>query len=97
MMFCKIDLLEKEYYWNTNLLLSALAPSAAFFNRFSGVDVLRMMNLFNTLVTALTVSEGQKIEHMLVKEMPLQINNEISVFNWLKAHYQPLVRKEPDA
>lgn len=94
MIFSKKDLLEKEYHWNTNLLFSALAPSAAFFNRFNGVDILRMINLFNTLVTTLTLSEGQKIERMLVKEMPLQVNDEISVFNWLKEHYKTAADKK---
>lgn len=96
MTFSKKDLLEEEYYWNTNLLLSALAPSASFFNRFNGVDVLRMINLFNTRVTSLTISEGQTIERMLVREMPLQVNDEISVFNWLKKHYRIVAEKGQD-
>ena len=93
MIFGKRDLQEKDYYWNTNFLLSALTPSAAFFNRFNGADILRMINLFNTLVITLTIPEGQRVERMLVREMPLQVNDELSVFNWLKDHYKPAAEK----
>lgn len=90
MIFFKRDLLETDYHWNTNMSSSVPVPSASFFNRFSGVDILHMINLFNNLIVSLTLLEGQKIESMLVNEMPLQINDEISVFNWLKTYYRPI-------
>ena len=94
MIFGRRDLRETDYYWNTNFLSSLLKPSAVFFNRFSGADIVRMINLFNTLVTNLSLREGQRVERMLVREMPLQVNDEISVFNWLKEHYKPDAKED---
>ena len=90
MIFIKENLLGKSYSWNPDSnkkMLTDQFPTRIRFDRFSGDCMLRMINLFNFLVARVTVAEGQSLEHKLVKELPLQLSSEISVFNWLKGKH----------
>ncbi len=90
MIFIKENLLGKSYSWNEDSnkkMLTDGFPTRNRFDRFSGDGMLRMINLFNFLVSRLTVKEGQRIENSIVKELPLQLSTELSVFNWLKGKH----------
>ncbi len=62
-------------------------PTRNKFDRFNGNCVLNIINIFNRLVTHLTVSEVQNIEMLIARELPLTLSSEVSVFNWLKEKF----------
>src|SRR5690349_11531092 len=89
MIFTKECLQGIEYNWvplSANILCDRF-PTRKGFDRQSGDSMLRMINLFNLLVSRLTLTEGHSIEQALAKELPSQLRSEMSVFNWLKHRY----------
>ena len=89
MIFSKESLQGSGYNWNplSSNLLSDRFPTRKSFDRLSGDSMLRMINLFNMLISKLTLAEGHSMELALTKELPLQLHSEVSVFNWLKHRY----------
>lgn len=89
MIFTKESLKGSNYSWhplNSNIL-SDRFPTRNSFDRLNGDCMLRMINLFNLLVSRLTVAEGHSMEQALAQELPTQFRSEMSVFNWLKHRY----------
>ena len=89
MIFTKESLQGKDYNWiplSANILSDGF-PTRKSFDRLSGDSMLRMINLFNLLISKLTLAEGHNMEQALTKELPSQLRSEVSVFNWLKHRY----------
>jgi hypothetical protein len=89
MIFTKDSLQGSDYNWfplSANIL-SDRFPTRKGFDRLSGDSMLRMINLFNLLISRLTLAEGRSMELALTKEFPLELRSEVSVFNWLKHRY----------
>lgn len=89
MIFTKESLLGSSYSWfpDNSKLITDRFPTRKGFDRMSGDAMLRMINLFDLLVSKLTLAEGHSMERSLVKELPVQMASEMSVFNWLKHRY----------
>ena len=89
MIFTKESLQGSNYIWfplNASIL-SDHFPTRKGFDRLSGDSMLRMINLFNMLISRLTLTEGRSMEQSLAKELPVELRSEVSVFNWLKHRY----------
>jgi hypothetical protein len=87
MTFVKEFLLEDGYDWSfdrSNSTLQDVIPTRNRFDRFNGNSVLRMINMYNHLVARVTIRQGQQLELLIAKELPLVLSSEVSVFNWLK-------------
>ncbi len=90
MNFRKENLLRDNYSWSnegSTEFSKNSSPSRKLFDRCSGDCVLSMINMFDSLVAALTVADGQRIETLLLNELPFDVRSEMSVFNWLKEKY----------
>jgi len=89
MIFTKESLRGSSYNWIplSAHILSDRFPTRKSFDRLSGDSMLRMINLFNLLISRLTLAEGHSMEQALTLELPSQLRSEVSVFNWLKHRY----------
>jgi hypothetical protein len=84
MLFLK-EHLEGFYQWNSESEKSVFEgnPSRRVFNRWNGDQVLFIINLLlNDPDTA--ISEGKKIEKIIIDRLPIETKSELSVFNWLQ-------------
>ncbi len=89
MIFIKENLKGSNYNWFPASLekLADCFPTRKSFDRLNGDAILRMINLFNLLVTKLNLADGRSMELALAKELPPELLSEVSVFNWLKQRY----------
>ena len=62
-------------------------PDRRVFNRYSGSQLLRMINFFGTSVGGLTISTGRRLEYLIVNELPDEMKSQLAVFNWLRSKY----------
>jgi len=88
MDFLEEHLNGKNYTWplnDTGFVLTQ--PDRRIFNRDSGNQVLHMINFFGTSVGELTVNNGQKIEDLILNEVPVELKSQLAVFNWLRSKY----------
>ncbi len=88
MTFLKEHLTGLHYNWEgaTNALFTG-DPSRRLFDRLNGDQVLFIINFFGKSVGKLTLTDGQKVEELIVKELPENIKSEMAVFNWLREVY----------
>jgi hypothetical protein len=92
MLFQKQNLAGTHYEWNgDSVKLFSGQPSRRLFDRFSGEQVLFIINFYGSLSDRFTLEEGRIIEHQIAHNMPDEIKSEISVFNWLR-DFQPIVK-----
>jgi hypothetical protein len=93
MPFLKKDLKNPHYSWSANSgsLLYSGQPSRRLFDRDNGDQVLFIINAYESETNALSPVEGQRIEQMIMNELPLDARSEISVLNWLKQAFQPML------
>jgi hypothetical protein len=84
MLFLK-EHLEGFYQWNSESEKSVFEgkPSRRVFNRWSGDQVLFIINLL-LIDPGTSISEGKKIEKIIIDRLPIETKSELSVFNWLK-------------
>jgi len=88
MVFLAEHLNGTNYTWpanNTSFVLTE--PDRRIFNRLSGNQVLGMINFFGTSVGQLTINNGQRVEDLILHELPVEIKSELAVFNWLRSKY----------
>lgn len=85
MLFRREDLLNNHYTWKTDNSKELFAGSASRrrFDRFSGEQVLFIINLCAESVAAFTLAKGHILENMIFNELPMETKSELSVFNWL--------------
>ncbi|MDB5232934.1 MAG: hypothetical protein JWN76_3739 [Chitinophagaceae bacterium] len=89
MQFLKEHLSENGYNWSPTPkpIILTEAPDRRYFDRFSGDELLYMINIFDQCVGGLTLSDCQHIEKLIETQLPLDIKSRIGVFNWLKGRY----------
>jgi len=88
MVFLEEHLNGKNYTWLANDTSTVITqPDRRVFDRDSGNEVLRMINFFGKHVGELTINDGQKVENLIMNELPLEVKSQLSVFNWLRSKY----------
>jgi hypothetical protein len=85
MLFLK-EHLEGFYQWNSESekFLFEGKPSRRVFNRWNGDQVLFIINLLLNDSSTSPISEGKKIEKIIIDRLPIETKSELSVFNWLQ-------------
>jgi len=86
MDFVRENLKGDHYTWNEDVNLSTFQgqPSRRLFNRYDGNQVLFLINSFTTQSGNSDPEVGQKMESLIMHDLPLDARSEISVLNWLK-------------
>ena len=89
MAFQKEDLLNQDYTWASPAADTSFKgePSRRLFDRFSGDQVLYIINSFGKALGNLTLHDGRALEELILKRLPIDIKSELSVFNWLRGAY----------
>jgi hypothetical protein len=88
MLFLKEHLVSHHYDWTTESRHKIIAsPDRRLFDRSNGNQILYLINFFGYSVGNLTINDGQRIESLIIKELPAELKSEISVFNWLREKY----------
>ena len=79
------DLQESGYHWeeNGNELFQG-EPTRRLFNRYSGDQVLFILNCYQNLSPTSTIEDLRHLELRLHNSLPLNPMSEISVLNWLQ-------------
>jgi hypothetical protein len=85
MLFLK-EHLEGFYQWDSETEKSVFEgkPSRRVFNRWNGMQVLFLINLILNESGTFSISEGKKIEKIIIDRLPIETKSELSVFNWLQ-------------
>jgi hypothetical protein len=87
MHFLKHDLIGTDYTWldegKENIFTGQ--PTRRAFNRFNGDQVLFIINFYGSLSDQSSIKEGRSIESDLKNRLPIGMQSEISVFNWLRS------------
>jgi hypothetical protein len=89
MQFTKEYLINKHYNWSTESTRNAIpyTPDRRFFDRLNGNQILYLINFFGYSVGNLTIDDGQRIEELIMNQLPAELKSEIAVFNWLRGKY----------
>lgn len=88
MLFQKEHLINNDYHWpSTSPTKNQENPGRCYFDRFDGNQILFMINLFSNIIAKFSLNDGQKIETLIIHELPLDVKSEVSVFNWLRGKY----------
>ena len=89
MTFLREHLISDHYNWSAEKGHHPLtnSPDRRFFDRTNGNQILYIINSFGYSVGKLTINDGQRIESLIIKELPSELKSEIAVFNWLKGKY----------
>ena len=86
MLFSKEDL-SGNYIWTLDSEHSPFrgVPSRRIFDRYSGDQLLFIINSLAVLSDSFAIEDVIKIEAKITDELPMNSQSEISVFNWLKS------------
>jgi len=86
MTFSKDDLLG-SYIWTADVKSSPYTglPSRRIFDRYSGNQLLFIINSLSALSDSFSIEDVMKIEAIITDHLPMNTQSEISVFNWLKS------------
>lgn len=78
--------LKGEYGWKPENLWPAYKGEATrrLFNRWDGVQVLFIINVFVQQNFTATIQDGLKAEELLLEKLPLGHKSELSVLQWLQ-------------
>jgi hypothetical protein len=89
MEFLKEHLQIGHYNWekDPNHSIYTSEPDRRLFDRLNGNQVLFIINYFGKSLGRLTLSEGRRIEELILTQLPEYIKSELSVFNWLRGVY----------
>jgi len=89
MTFLREHLISDHYNWSVEKGNHAVtnSPDRRFFDRSNGNQILYIINSFGYSVGKLTINDGQRIESLIIKELPPELKSEIAVLNWLKGKY----------
>ena len=85
MTFSKQDLMG-NYTWTPDSESSPFTgvPSRRIFDRYSGNQLLFIINSLAALSDSFAIEDVMKIEAIIIDHLPMNTQSEISVFNWLK-------------
>ena len=86
MLFSKEDLFG-SYTWISDSDHSPFTglPSRRIFDRYSGDQLLFIINTLAALSDSFAIEDVMKIEAKITDQLPMNSQSEISVFNWLKS------------
>lgn len=85
MHFQKQDLENDQYNWpGDEQQMFNGQPSRRLFDRYNGNQVLFLINFYGSLSDRFTIAEGKEIEQRLRRDLPLEAQSEISVYNWIR-------------
>jgi len=86
MHFVRENLKGDHYTWNEDVNLSTFQgqPSRRLFNRYDGYQVLFLINSYSSQAGNFDPEMSQKMEELIMHDLPLDARSEISVLNWLK-------------
>ena len=86
MIFSKEDLMG-NYTWTLVSESSPFTgvPSRRIFDRYSGNQLLFIINSLAVLSESFSTNDVLKIEAIIIDHLPMNTQSEISVFNWLKS------------
>jgi hypothetical protein len=89
MFFLKEHLLSRHYHWLNDAGTSRYMgePGRRLFDPFNGNQVLYIINFFGKSLGKLTMTDGQKLEELIIRQLPHDIRSELAVFNWLRGVY----------
>jgi hypothetical protein len=89
MSFSKEDLVNQHYSWTNSVIDTIFTgePSRRLFDRFSGDQVLYIINSFGRSLGNLSLTDGRKLEELITNKLPIGLKSELSVFNWLRSAY----------
>lgn len=89
MIFLKEHLQNDHYHWKSETNHSSRndEPDRRIFDRFSGNQVLFLINYFGQSIGKLSLNEGQRIEELIFTRLSFETKSELSVFNWLRGIY----------
>ena len=89
MFFLKEHLLNHHYSWSNDVSSPSLSrePGRRVFDPSNGNQVLLIINFFGKSIGKMSLSEGRKIEDLIVTQLPDDTKSEVSVFNWLRGVY----------
>jgi hypothetical protein len=63
-------------------------PTRRLFDRWNGNQVLFLINTFLEQWPSSSTEDGKQVEDLLIHHLPVNINSEKSVFNWLLAEME---------
>jgi len=89
MEFTKQHLISNHYHWSAGTKHHSIpnTPDRRLFDRLDGNQILYIINFFGDSVGNLTVDDGQRIEDLIIKQLPRDLKSEVAVFNWLRGRY----------
>jgi len=89
MQFKKEHLINRHYDWSNGISHNVIpnSPDRRLFDRLNGNQILYLINFFGYSVGNITIDDGQRIENLIIKELPAELKSEKSVFNWLIEKY----------
>lgn len=83
----KENLQGEKYDWaaakNSTELWSLHEPDRRLFDRYSGNQVLNMINYFMQYTGQGSLKQATVIETLLMDRLPMDVKSELSVFRWL--------------
>ena len=88
MTFSKDDLMG-TYTWALDPQATPFkgVPSRRIFDRYSGNQLLFIINAFAALSDSFSIDDVVKIESKIENELSMNTQSEISVYNWLKSQF----------
>lgn len=63
-------------------------PTRRLFDRWNGNQVLFLINTILEQSPSFSIEDGKRVEDLLIHHLPVNINSEKSVFNWLQAEME---------
>lgn len=88
-VFLKEHLVSHHYHWPADMQHAVYTgePGRRSFDRFNGDQVLYLINYFGQSVGKLSLTDGQKLEELILQQLPADVKSEKSVFHWLRGIY----------
>ena len=89
MFFLKEHLLTRHYHWANvaGAYRYTGEPGRKLFDPFNGNQVLYIINFFGKSLGKLSLTDGHKLEDLIIRQLPEDIRSELAVFNWLRGVY----------
>jgi len=85
MHFVKQDMKRLHYRWSTGSTpRESRHPDQRLFDPRDGDQVLFLINFYGSVSGRTSVQEGKYMEKRMNRDMPDDLNTEISVFNWMR-------------
>lgn len=89
MQFTKEHLVTTYYDWSKQTMhhVTTDEPDRRLFDPLNGNQILYLINFFGHSVGNLSIVDGQRVEYLIMNELPAELKSERAVFNWLRGKY----------